>query len=94
MDFKLHLMDEPNKKLPMIGVLSAVILLALIHLSGSVVDYTIWAMDRNAPTIDTQMPHIPRPWTHSPLVIPTPDRNPEATGVCDDRCQQRSVDFI
>jgi hypothetical protein len=94
LDFKLHIMDEPTKKLPIIGVLSVVILIALIHISGSVVDYTIWEMDRNAPTINTLTPPIPRPWQHAPAVRQTPDRDPEATGVCDDECQKRSVIFI
>jgi hypothetical protein len=94
LDFKLHIMDEPRKTLPIIGVLSFLILIALIHITGAVVDYTIWEMDRNAPTINTLTPHIPQPWAHSPEVRETPQRNEGDSGYCDTSCQQRSLVVI
>lgn len=88
---RLQLLDQKSARLPIIGVLSVVCLLALIRLSGAVIDYEAYEMDRNAPTIQTA-PHIPQPWHHDLRVRPAVPRGPSS--VCDDECKQREVVFI
>jgi len=89
---KFHLLDQKAARLPIIGVLSALCLVALMHIANAAIDFEVWQMDRNAPTIETRPAPLPQPWHHGFEVKPAIPETP--TSVCDPACQQRQVLFI
>jgi hypothetical protein len=88
----LQSLDQKAAKLPVMSVLSIISFMALIRLTDAVIDYRVYWMDRNAPTINTAPPHFPRPFQHGVQVHPAVPTSPYS--VCDDECKQREQIFI
>lgn len=78
-------------KLPgLAGIAILAIVIALLRIGSSVYDYELSVIDRNAPSITVELPHIPPPFKRRVHVTP-PVQHEVPGAVCDDQCKAREL---